>query len=192
MGRRECEIKASEYYLTIKNHLGNEPTFDDLINYRIIATSENDVREHFAFYKLGWKLINQDVSKADEVYKRYFEYDEVYLPCSDDVIAENDRIIDGATNSFPYVQEDIYQGSNYSMPIHEDEWVDVSSKNNEPEKHFTWFNPFSFNGALTIGIGGSIAYFLYKNISMTETGFIIVGALVLFGFLYFESNYKRK
>ena len=191
MGRRNCEIKASQYYMTIKNHLGIEPTFDDLINYRIIATSENDVKEHFDFYKLGWKLINQDVSKADDVYKRFFEYDEVYLPNSDDVIAENDRIVDDTTGSFPYIQEDIYQGSN-SRPNNEDEFVNVSSKNKKPKKDFTWFNPFPSNGALKIGIGGSIVYLLYTNISMTETAFIVLGALVLFAFLYFEDNYKKK
>ncbi len=98
MGKWEYKMQAFKYYDLIKEELGIEPEYRDLINYRIIATSKDQVKADFTFYKYGWNLINKDTSNADEIYNEFFnsEEDEVYPISSEDVLSEIDRIVEGA------------------------------------------------------------------------------------------------
>ncbi|WP_033959941.1 hypothetical protein [Psychroserpens jangbogonensis] len=73
MGKWECLAQADGYYKIIKEKIGREPTFDDLIKYRVSVTSLNDVQSNFDDYVSGWNLLNKDVSNSDEVYDKYFK-----------------------------------------------------------------------------------------------------------------------
>ncbi len=192
MGKWEVKLQAKKYYDIIKEEMHIEPEFADLINYRIIATSLEKAKEDFNDYLYGWNLIGKDVSNAQQVYDDFFNTEMYHsTPKSiNDYNSEIDSILKNATDHYPYIQEDMYNDGKYSQ-IEEDKEI---KNNNFPkeEDNFKWFNPFSFKGALYIGIGGMIIYFLYNNLSITYTGVIILGTLALFAFMYFEDNYKKK
>ena len=192
MGKWELKLQTKRYYENIKEEMHIEPEFADLINYRIIATSKEKVMGDFQNLVYGWSLIGKSVENSEQVYDEFFNT-ELYHSTPKSITEYNseiDSIVKNATNHYPYVQEDMYNDSKYSQ-IEEAEEIQESNPIKE-EDNFKWFNPFSFNGALYLGIAGVIIYFLYKNISITFTGFIVLGALALFAFMYFEDNYKKK
>lgn len=192
MGKWELKLQTKRYYENIKEEMHIEPEFADLINYRIIATSKEKVKGDFQNLVYGWSLIGKSVENSEQVYDEFFNT-ELYHSTPKSITEYNseiDSIVKNATNHYPYVQEDMYNDSKYSQ-IEEAEEIQESNPIKE-EDNFKWFNPFSFNGALYLGIAGVIIYFLYKNISITFTGFIVLGALALFAFMYFEDNYKKK
>lgn len=100
MGKWECKLKAYEYYDEIKNEIGIEPDFRDLMNYRIKVTSLLEVKNDFDFYKSGWILINKDASKCDEVYLEFFGIDELdNYRSNEDILNEIDSIAENAQDS---------------------------------------------------------------------------------------------
>lgn len=192
MGKWELKLQTKRYYENIKEEMHIEPEFADLINYRIIATSKEKVKGDFQNLVYGWSLIGKSVENSEQVYDEFFNT-ELYHSTPKSITEYNseiDSIVKNATNHYPYVQEDMYNDGKYSQ-IEEAEEIQESNPIKE-EDNFKWFNPFSFNGALYLGIAGVILYLLYKNISITYTGLIVLGALALFAFMYFEDNYKRK
>lgn len=171
--------------------LNKASDFDDFINQEIEKTSVEMGQKYFEVHKYLWNKIGRDISNHEDVY-----YNNISLALknysfyNDDKITEIDNIIKDATNHYPYVQEDIYNNGIYSNIEERD--VIKESNNPKDKENFKWINPFSPKGILYIGILGVIIYILYNNISISYTGFLIVGILVLFAFLYFENNYKRK
>lgn len=212
MGRWEYKLQHQEhqdYYDIMKDHLGIEPEFRDLISYRIIATSESEVKKCFEYYKEGWALLGKDTSNYSEVYNEFFNVEESgYVMSTEQILKANDNIIEHARDSNLVV-------NNRKQNITH---LDIDEENAKPktrrcikcnklfntisnntcnsckkeENIIKWFNPFSFNGALYLGIAGTGIYILYNNVSISYTGFLILGGLSLFAFLYFQDNYKKK
>jgi hypothetical protein len=185
----KMEILTNKTAKELDKELQKVSNFDDFINYQIKKTSVREVYQYFEVYKFLWDKIGRDISDYDDVF-----YNNITLALKDysssnsDKIDEIDSIVSNATSYSPYIQEDMYNDSKYS---HIENLQETKENTSKEENDFKWFNPFSFNGALYIVIAGLVIYFLYKNISITYTGFLIVGALVLFGLLYFGDKINK-
>lgn len=191
MGKWELKLQTKRYYDNIKEELHIEPEFADLINYRIIATSKEKVKEEFQNLVYGWSLLGKSVDNSKQVYDEFFnsEMHQTTSKSLKEFNSEIDSIISNATEHSPYIQEEMYNDDKYSQI---DDIEESKEKNSIEEDGFKWFNPFSTKGIIYIGIAGVIIYFLYNNISITYTGFIVLGTIALFAFMYFEDNYKKK
>lgn len=191
MGKWELKLQTKRYYDNIKEELHIEPEFADLINYRIIATSKEKVKEEFQNLVYGWSLLGKSVDNSKHVYDEFFN-SEMYHTTSKSLKefnSEIDSIISNATEHTPYIQEEMYNDEKHSQI---DDIEESKEKDSKQEDDFKWFNPFSTKGIIYIGIAGVVIYFLYNNISITYTGFIVLGTIALFAFMYFEDNYKKK
>lgn len=203
MGKWECKIQASKYYDVIKDEFGIEPEFRDLINYRIIATSKDQVKEDFAFYKYGWNLIDKDTSNADEIYNEFFncKEEEVYPRSNEEVLSEIDRIVESAQdpnfkiynpnfeqelhkNSFIKLgeQEELQKNKNIQIKI------EPSKPINKEENMNDLLYAFGFIMILGwIGIGGVLRYIINPEI---PTWLIL--SILFIGFILVRRYYRYK
>lgn len=187
----KMEVLTKKTAKELDERLQKISNFDDFINCQIEKTSVREVYQYFEVYKYLWSKIGRDISDYDDVF-----YNNITLTLKDysssnsDKIAEIDSILKNSTSHSPYIEEDMYNDSKYSQIEDLQETKENTSK--EEEDDFKWFNPFSTKGIIYIGIAGVIIYFLYNNISITYAGFILLGVIALFAFMYFEDNYKKK
>jgi len=212
MGRLEHILQYQEhqgFYENMKDHLQIEPEFRDLISYRIIATSMEEVKSLFEYYREGWSLLGKDTSNYSEVYDEFFNVeDSPPLRSTEEILKEIDMIVENAkdpnliidyrrqnTNAFDVNEEDPKAKPRRCIKcnmLFNTVSNDTCDSCKKEEDDFKWFDPFSFRGILYLGILGAVLYVLYNNVSISYTSFLVLGGLVLFAFLYFDDNYKKK
>lgn len=194
-----------DYYMDL---YGIEPNFKTYVDNQAVATSIEHVKEKFEYYKMGWSLIDKDVSNAQEVYEAFFNGEDLsYSYSSEDAITENNRIVQNTQDPNvklyePNYMNDIYKNSSIIDTSDDEDIFKVKCQNcnktiyadNKSKKVICKeckakepkTNNSSYKILLVIIVGLIIYYF--KEHALV----IIAGAGIILGFLYDEFGRKKK
>jgi len=92
MNKNDYKKNALEFWDYYIDLYGDQPNFKTYIDNQAVATSQDNVLDKFEFYKMGWSLLGEDVSNAQEVYEALSELqvdDFSYLNTEEDMIDWN-------------------------------------------------------------------------------------------------------